>query len=348
MLQAILTGLGIASPWLMRGAPHIARGGKALWNLGKGLNTAAGRRRAGQAIYGRGTPSGPPRFDPSGMPIPGTPGVPPGLVNRAGTAIAGRPNWQKSLGGGALGLGAGYLLESDPEEQVPGVTGMPAQIPGYGPSAAPGFTSNLPSYAERAKANRAELMENMSTIIKHSMLLQFQNPGRKNSYMKDAIGLMKMTAEADNDVEVALMIDEVFKDKKVPKTAKTIYKRMIAAGASPKEASEVSGYTLDIEETEAKAAADYARARDPSKLMSKKEMKWQSILRQAQTDLDGAATTLAQAWGAGTDLKLQDYYAGYETRDFQELKDLALELLGGGTRGATQAGGSGILTIDKS
>ena len=317
----IAGGLLAAAPWLIKGAPAMGRGAKALWGLGRGMGTPAGRAAAGDAL------------------VSGT--------GRASKYVRENPI-KSSIGLGAGGLVAGSMFEGDPEEQVPGVTGMPAQIPGYGPQAAPEFTSNLPSYTERAQANRAKFMGSMSTIIKHSMLLSFQNPGRKNSYMKDAIEMIKMGAMQDNEVEVARMIDEVFKDKKVPKTAKTIYKRMIAAGASPKEASEVSDYTLDIEGKEAKAAADYARANDPSKLMSKKEMKWQSILRQAQTDLDGAATTLAQAWAAGTDLKLQDYYAGYETRDFQELKDLALELLGGGARGATQAGGSGILTIDKS
>ena len=332
-------GLG-ALPFGIKYAPQIGRGAKALWNMGKGLGSAAGRRRAGQAIYGKGSPGD---FHLGG----GRATIPPGAVNRAGTWMGENPI-KSSLGLGAAGMLAPGMFEGDPEEQVPGATGRPTPPPGYGPQAAPAFTSNLPSYTERAQANRAKFMSSMSTIIKHSMLLSFQNPSRKNSYMKDAIEMIKMGAMQDNEVEVARMIDEVFKDKKVPKTAKTIYKRMITAGASPKEASEVSGYTLDIEGKEAKAAADYARANDPSKLMSKKEMKWQTILRQAQTDLDGAATTLAQAWAAGTDLKLQDYYAGYETRDFQELKDLALELLGGGARGATQAGGSGILTIDKS
>jgi len=336
----IAGGLLAAAPWLIKGAPAIGRGGKALWNMGKGLGSAAGRRRAGQAIYGKGSPGD---FHLGG----GRATIPPGAVNRAGTWMGENPI-KSSLGLGAAGMLAPGMFEGDPEEQVPGATGRPTPPPGYGPQAAPAFTSNLPSYTERAQANRAKFMSSMSTIIKHSMLLSFQNPSRKNSYMKDAIEMIKMGAMQDNEVEVARMIDEVFKDKKVPKTAKTIYKRMITAGASPKEASEVSGYTLDIEGKEAKAAADYAKANDPSKLMSKKEMKWQTILRQAQTDLDGAATTLAQAWAAGTDLKLQDYYAGYETRDFQELKDLALELLGGGARGATQAGGSGILTIDKS
>ena len=342
----VLGAAGAAAPWLMRGAPGIGRGAQALWNMGKGLGSAGGRQRAGQAIWGRGTPPGRPGFDPSGMPIPGTPGTPRGVLPRAGDWMQANPI-KSSVGLGAAGMLAPGMFEGDPEQQAGGDVPMPIMPPGYGPQGAEGFTSDLPSYSERMRAKRTKYLENMSTITQHAMLLQFQNPGKKNAYMKDAIEMLKGAAMMDNEVEVAAMIDQVFKDKKVPKTAKTIYSRMIAAGASPKEASAVSGYSLDIEKTAAKAAADYARANDPSKLMSKDEMKWQRILRMAQTDLDSAATELAQAWGAGL-LDLPEQFAGYEQRDFQQMKSLALELLSGGPRGGMEAGGSGILTIDKS
>ena len=72
--------------------------------------------------------------------------------------------------------------------------------------------------------------------------------------------MLKADAASRGSVEDAKIIEEVFKDKKAPKTAKTLYNRLVNH-MSPKEASEVSGYTLDIEKAEAKAYADLIDAK---------------------------------------------------------------------------------------
>ena len=353
--------LGAAAPFLIpaaiRAAPQIGRGAQALWRLGRGMGTPAGRAAAADAarglgprIYGPGRPGHTPigaaaPRGPGGRftgPRPSQPPMPPGLLNRAGPAMQQWP-WYGKVGAG-LGAGAGLeaLMMSDPEaEEIPGTPGMTPGLPGMVPGGPAPFTSDLPSYTERAEANRSKLMNNMSTIIKHSMLLQFQNPGRKNSYMKDAIEMIKMTAMQDNEVEVARMIDEVFKDKKVPKTAKTIYNRMLTAGASPAEAANVSGYTLEIEKTEAEAAADYARSQPQlSDIYSKPALMMKTVQDAYQAGQAEEAIQQLSIWLKTEVIKMPDAYARYQPKTDQDYYQLAAAILSGqGTAGVAQPTG---------
>jgi hypothetical protein len=318
-LPLIIGGALAAAPWLMRGAPALGRGGKALWNLGKGLGSAGGRHRAGQAIWGKGSPGDPLRM---------VPGTPRGAIPR-GYDWVGKNPIKSSLGLGAAGMLAPGLFAGDPEQPT---SGGGVQLPGpqgAGPTAAVPFTSNLPSYTERAEGKRDKFMNNMSTIIKHSMLLSFQNPSRKNNYMRDSIGYLKEIAIQENEIEVARMIDEVFKDKKVPKTAKTIYHRMITAGASPKEAASVSGYTLEIEKSEAKVAADYARSQPKlSDFYSKDVITLMQLKDAYATNPQGAIDMLRYLLSVGQ-FDVPDDYKGYERKTDQDMYKLAAAILSG-------------------
>jgi hypothetical protein len=248
------------------------------------------------------------------------------------------------------GIGGSYLenLLRDEEEQQTTLGPGSADALGGGagmPPVADDFTSNLPSYPQRLRSSRSKYLNNMSTIVKHSMLLQFQNPGRKNSYMKNAIDLLKVDAYQQNELEVATMVDEVFKDGKVPQSARELYNKMVKSGASPKEAADVSGYTLKVDVAEAKSAADFAKTRDPSKFQSKDVLTMLGIMEDAKTDLHSAALKLSRLWGAGA-MKLPEQYVGYETKDAQQLYQLAIELLSGSARGATgPATGTGVQSI---
>ena len=254
------------------------------------------------------------------------------------------------LGTAGLGFGGSYLenlLRDEEEEQTTLGPGSASAVGGgVGmPPVADDFTSALPGYAERKSAARKKMFNNMSTILKHTMLLNFQNPGRKNNYMKNAIDMLKMSALQQNEVELGNILEEVFKGNKVPSSAREVYNRMIKAGASPKEAADTSGHTLTMEKAEAKAAADFAKARDPSKFQSKDVMTSLGIMEEAKTDLHGAALKLSRLWGTGA-LKLPEGYGGYETKDAQQLYQLAIELLSGSVRGATgPATGTGVQSI---
>jgi len=336
-LPLIIGGALAAAPWLMRGAPALGRGAKALWGLGRGLGSAGGRHRAGQAIWGKGSPGNPLRM---------VPGTPRGAIPR-GYDWVGKNPIKSSLGLGAAGMLAPGLFAGDPEQPT---AGGGVQLPGpqgAGPTAAVPFTSNLPSYTERAEGSRDRFMNHMSTIIKHSMILSFQNPDRKNSYMKDSIEMLKAVAMQDNEVEVARMIDEVFKDKKVPKTAKTIYHRMITAGASPPEAANVSGYTLEIEKTEAEVAADHARSQPKlSDLYSKDVITLMNLKETYATDPQRAIEILRFLLSAG-EFDVPDDYKGHERKTDQDMYKLAAAILSGvGTAEvATPSGEIGVMKV---
>jgi len=323
--MAALTGalIGAGIPLAMRYGPQMLQGGKALWNLARGLGTSGGRQAAQQA----------------GM---------RGLER--GAAYSRAHPWKSAGIGGLGGMVAGGMFGSDPDEEeilrgmgVPGGPGgMPGGVPGgggpwiaHGPQSGIGGPSALPSYADRLKAQRNRYLNNMGTIVKHSMILQFQNPGRKNNYMKDAINLLKVDAKQRNEIELAEITDEVFKDGKVPMSARTVYRRMLKAGTSPAEASQVSGYTLEIEKTEAKTAADMARAQGKaSDLYGKDELRLMRLRQLYQTDPQSAITQLVQMIQTGL-IKLPEAYTGYKPQSAQDYLRLASEILGGSDMGGT-------------
>jgi len=317
-LAGALIGAGI--PLAMRYGPQLAKGGKALWNLARLQGTPAGRDVARRAAMRR--------------------------LERGATYSREHPIKAAGIGG-LGGMLVGGMFGGDPDEEEilrgMGVPGGPGGMPGGGgpwvyhgtqPDVGVG-PSALPSHADRLKAQRNRFLNNMSTIVKHSMILQFQNPGRKNNYMKDAINLLKVDAKQRNEIELAEMTDEVFKGNKVPMSARTVYRRMMKAGASPAEASQVSGYSLEIEKTEAKTAADMARAQGKaSDLYGKDELRLMRLRQLYQTDPQSAITQLVQMIQTGL-IKLPEAYTGYKPQSAQDYLRLASEILGGSDMGGT-------------
>ncbi len=232
---------GAAAPWLLRGAPAIGRGAKTMWDLGKGLGTPLGRRQAGRALWQQ--PGSIPRNPVTGAFEAGSRG--PGAAQRAGQWFAGQPTWKQSL----MGAGAGtvpYMMWPDPDEEQPegrpvdsAALGVP---PGAGPS--PSAPAVRGGFASRAVAERERMLENMSMLMKQGAILAFVNPKGAKEHTKRAIEIMKMDAESRNAVEDAKIIEDVFTDGKLPKTAKLLYERL-APKVGPAKAAEVSGYTLE-------------------------------------------------------------------------------------------------------
>ena len=103
----------------------------------------------------------------------------------------------------------------------------------------------------------------------------------------------------------------------------------------PKKAAEVSGYTLEIDKAEAKAATDYITAQ--SKLQDKigpKSTRLNQIVAMAEMDFDAAVRTLAQEWAGGGTLDVAEIYSGYEGgKTMEEMLRLASNYLSGVTGG---------------
>jgi hypothetical protein len=315
-----IAGAGAAAiPFLMRN-PRIAQaiGGK----LGKKVFTP-----------------GKPAVPRPGSHVEDIPGWPAGTRPRNLTeatgpgGFIGKHPYISSAGLGYAGTTAGSMMAGSPDQPTASPRGnVPLTVPGGVPGGPPvdDFTSNLPSYAERAASNRRKMFNNMSTILKHTMLLNFQNPGRKNNYMKNAIDLLKMGAMQQNEVELGNIIEEVFKDGKVPDSARVVYNRMIKAGASPKEAADTSGYTLEIEKSEAKIATDLLKAQPKAKDIYTKGMLAMRTLQNAYAmgNQEGAIQQLA-VWLKTGEIEMPEQYAGMRDLSDADYYRLAAQILSG-------------------
>ena len=322
---------GAAAPWLLRGAPAIGRGAKTMWDLGKGLGTPLGRRQAGRALWQQ--PGSIPRNPVTGAFEAGSRG--PGAAQRAGQWFAGQPTWKQSL----MGAGAGtvpYMMWPDPDEEQP--QGMPVDSatlgvpPGGGPS--PSVPAVQGGFASRAVAERERMLENMSMLMKQSAILSFVNPKGAKEHTKRAIEIMKMDAESRNAVEDAKIIEDVFTDGKLPKTAKLLYERL-APKVGPAKAAEVSGYTQALETAEAKAAADYAKSQPKlSDMYSKDAIMLSQVQAMYASNPEAAIKQLADWMMTGV-LDLSEQYTGYKPQTQADYYRMAGEILSG-------AGGGGV------
>ena len=330
---------GAAAPWLLRGAPAIGRGAKTMWDLGKGLGTPLGRRQAGRALWQQ--PGSIPRNPVTGAFEAGSRG--PGAAQRAGQWFAGQPTWKQSLMGAGVGT-VPYMMWPDPDEEQPqgrpvdsAALGVP---PGTGPS--PSASGIRGGFASRAVAERERMLENMSMLMKQGAILGFVNPKGAKEHTKRAIEIMKMDAQSRNAVEDAKIIEDVFTDGKLPKTAKLLYERL-APKVGPAKAAEVSGYTLEIEKTEAKAAADYARSQPKlSDMYSKDAIMLSQVQAMYSTNPEAAIKQLADWMMTGV-LDLSEQYTGYKPQTQADYFRMAGEILsgsgGGGVSGVAAPSG---------
>ena len=326
--MALLGGLGIAAlaaaPWLLRGAPSIGRGAKTMWNLGKGMGTAQGRRQAGRAVFQR--PGSIPRNPATGAFEAGSRG--PGAVNRASDWYRQQPAWKQAAMNVGGGLGAMALWPEFDEDQPQGgpVDSARLGVPGAGPS--PTGRSIRGGYASRAVADRERMLENMSMLMKQGAILSFVNPKGAAEHTKRAIQIMKMDAKSRNAVEDAKIIEDVFKDGKLPKTAKTLYNRL-APRIGPEKAAEVSGYLLEIEKTEAEAAADYARSQPKLSDMYSKDAIMLSQVQAMYAQSPEAAIKQLADWMMTGVLDLSEQYTGYKPQSQADYLRMAGEILSG-------------------
>jgi hypothetical protein len=235
------------------------------------------------------------------------------------------------------GLGAMALWPEFDEDQPQGgledvYYGAGLGAPDAGPS--PLYGSIQGGFAQRAVAQRQRMLDDMSTLMKQVAILSFVNPEGAKEMRKEGIQMMKLDAASRNSVEDAKIIEDVFKDGNFPKTAKVMYNRL-APKLGPDKAAEVSGYTLDIEKAEAKAAADYARSQPKlSDMYSKNAIMYSQVQAMYAQSPEAAIKQLAE-WIMLGEFDLPDQYVGYEKQNIQDYYRIAGEILSG-------AGGGGV------
>ena len=324
------------------------RAAQSLWNLGKRPFAGTGWRGGAKgipAVEAQAAKPGVWRLPPGGRfnrdaqkipygarpAVPGSPAIPAGIARRRPVATA------AVLGGAGL-VGSSLLPDGtpDPTYEPRGGGGLGGVPPIGLPPVGDTFQSQLQGLVQRRRQERDSFLDNMQMVLGHSILLSFQNPGRESKYVENAIALLKGDAKSKGAIEDAKIIEEVFKDNKVPKSAKTIYNRLVKH-IGPKKAAEVSGYTLEIDKAEAKAATDYISAQ--SKLVDKigpKSTRLNQIVSMAAMDFDAAVKMLAQEWAGGGTLDVAEIYAGYEGgKTMEEMLQLASNYLAGVTGGGS-------------
>ena len=238
---------------------------------------------------------------------------------------------------GVLGLLANEMITPDAEESqvTTGGQGIDPRmdlIRGRTPMAdnwtPPGGLQSRLDYlqGQQSKSNKA-----LKKVLMQGAILKAHNPRSKDTYVKDALAYLKADALEKNDVRQAKIIEAIKnKDGTLPDDSKVIYDRIIRAGGDPAYASEISGHQLQIEKTQAEAAADYMRGQPKLTDRYSKDQLMMMELKQAYDagDQQNAINQLAYYIKAGL-VKVPELYSGFEVKSDADLQSMAAQMLQG-------------------
>jgi hypothetical protein len=267
----------------------------------------------------------------------------PRLLKKGGKKDAGISPWRTGAAAGATGL-LGYEMLRPEEEEKKVVTGGEGSAPGFqirDRSTIPDNWQSALGDTLAAKEKQSALnLKRLKQVMMRGAILKAHNPHAKDNYVKNALDVLKAEALQRNDMQQARIIDNIKnKDGSVPDDAKLIYDRILKSGGTPQFAAEISGYQLDIERTQAQAAADYMKGQPKlSDMYSKEAMAMQQLKAQYDSgDQQNAINQLAMFIKSSV-IKIPDMYAGFEIKNDSDLHTLAAQMLQGvdGTQVATE------------
>ena len=245
--------------------------------------------------------------------------------------------WRSAIGGAGAGLLGYEMLAPDAEEQqvTTGGQGIDPRmdlIRGRTPMAddwtPPG---DLQSRLDYLQGQQAKSSKALKKVLMQGAILKAHNPRSKDTYVKDALAYLKADALEKNDVRQAKIIEAIKnKDGTLPDDSKVIYDRIIRAGGDPAYASEISGHQLQIEKTQAEAAADYMRGQPKLTDRYSKDQLMMMELKQAYDagDQQNAINQLAYYIKAGL-VKVPELYSGFEVKSDADLQTMAAKMLQG-------------------
>ena len=268
--------------------------------------------------------------------------VVPNLAKKAGSWLMDN-KWKSGLGASLAGLLGYEALREDEKPQVV-TTGGEGSAPGFqirDRSTIPDNWQSALGDTLAAKEKQSALnLKRLKQVMMRGAILKAHNPHAKDNYVKNALEVLKAEALQRNDMQQARIIDNIKnKDGSIPDDAKLIYDRILKSGGSPQFAAEISGYQLDIERTQAQAAADYMKGQPKlSDMYSKEAMAMQQLKAQYDSgDQQNAINQLAMYIKSSV-IKIPDLYAGFEIKNDADLHTLAAQMLQGvdGTQVATE------------
>ena len=258
-------------------------------------------------------------------------------ASRVLPGVVKRNPWKSAIGGAGAGLLGYEMLAPDAEEpQVTtggqGIDPRMDLIRGRTPMAdnwtPPGGLQSRLDYlqGQQSKSNKA-----LKKVLMQGAILKAHNPRSKDTYVKDALAYLKADALEKNDVRQAKIIEAIKnKDGTLPDDSKVIYDRIIRAGGDPAYASEISGHQLQIEKTQAEAAADYMRGQPKLTDRYSKDQLMMMELKQAYDagDQQNAINQLAYYIKAGL-VKVPELYSVFEVKSDADLQTMAAQMLQG-------------------
>ena len=258
-------------------------------------------------------------------------------ASRVLPGVVKRNPWKSAIGGAGAGLLGYEMLAPDAEEpQVTtggqGIDPRMDLIRGRTPMAddwtPPGGLQSRLDYLQEQQAKSSKALKK---VLMQGAILKAHNPRSKDTYVKDALAYLKSDALEKNDVRQAKIIEAIKnKDGTLPDDSKVIYDRIIRAGGDPVYASEISGHQLQIEKTQAEAAADYMRGQPKLTDRYSKDQLMMMELKQAYDsgDQQNAINQLAYYIKAGL-VKVPELYSGFEVKSDADLQTMAAQMLQG-------------------
>ena len=258
-------------------------------------------------------------------------------ASRVLPGIVKRNPWKSGLAAGGAGLLGYEVLAPDAEEpQVTtggqGIDPRMDLIRGRTPIADDWTPpNNLESRLDYLQRRRAEDAAVIKKVLLQGAILKAHNPRAKDTYVKDALEFIKADALAKNNMQQARIIDAIKnKDGTLPDDSKVIYDRIIRAGGDPAYASEISGHQLEIEKTQAEAAADYMRgqpkltdrySKDHLRVLELKQMYDSGYQQDAINQLAFLIKTKV--------VDVPEGYMGFKQMSDADLQDMAARMLQG-------------------
>ena len=206
-------------PWILRGAPGVARGAA-------GLGSAAGRKKAAQALWGRNTSL--------------AARVRPGAARRAGSWARNRPMWQQSAAAGGLGWGLDSMLSGQPAPEVGEVRGTHTGTAGRVHNTPWSPSEDLMGARDAKRLQSETFWGNMNKMMQMSAILNATGGDTKGFQEMMTLANKKILSDMGDQRDMDVY-DSVFQKGNMPNTAIEAYERVITSGGGEDRAAKIAG-----------------------------------------------------------------------------------------------------------
>jgi hypothetical protein len=297
----------------------------ALWNMaGRGITGL------GNMIKGRGFRGAEPYKNKLLNPSK----VYTGPTSRTGQFVNKHPYWTMAGAGTAGGIGYGLL--SDGNEDAIGDPSGGAYPPGAGgvvPQSIPdNFVPNMMPRSEYLRETSQKDIKQLSKIKLRSQIIKTAG-GDPKQYEESRLGVMIANIKARGDIRQAEILEgSLNKDGSIPVDSKVWFDRLIKQGADPVYASELSGYQLAIEKTQ----AENYKAMMTGKLTAKDAARSDVQLMQSRglytygnpAQKEQAIEKIVMMLHSG-EIPIEDKVTGFGQITGEQYRDLAIAILSG-------------------